>query len=177
MNVDGKPMRTIWVEPDGWSVGVIDQTALPHRFATTRLTTVDETAEAIRSMVIRGAPLIGATAAYGICLALRTDASDAALERAYALLLATRPTAINLKWALDEMMAAVRNRPRAERSAVAYRRAAEICEEDIAINTAIGRSGLPLIEEIVASKKPGERVNVLTHCNAGWLAAVDVGTA
>jgi methylthioribose-1-phosphate isomerase len=177
MNVDGKPMRTIWVEPDGWSVGVIDQTALPHRFATARLTTVDETAEAIRSMVIRGAPLIGATAAYGICLALRADASDAALERAYALLLATRPTAINLRWALDEMIAVVRNRPRAERSAVAYRRAAEICDEDVAINTAIGRNGLLLIEAIAARKEAGKRVNVLTHCNAGWLAAVDVGTA
>ena len=177
MKVDGKAMRTIWVEPDGWSIGVIDQTALPHRFATTRLTTLDEAAQAIRSMVIRGAPLIGATAAYAICLALRADASDEALERAYAKLIATRPTAINLKWALDEMMAAVRNQPRAERSAAAYRRAAEICDEDVAINTAIGRSGLPLIEAIAARKKAGERVNVLTHCNAGWLAAVDVGTA
>jgi methylthioribose-1-phosphate isomerase len=177
MNVDGKPMRTIWIEPDGWSVGVIDQTALPHRFATARLTTPDEVAHAIRNMVIRGAPLIGATAAYGICLALRADASDAAVERAYAHLLASRPTAINLKWALDEMMAAVRNRPRAERRAAAYRRAAEICDEDVAINTAIGRNGLPLIEALAARKKAGERVNVLTHCNAGWLAAVDVGTA
>jgi methylthioribose-1-phosphate isomerase len=177
MKVDGKPMRTIWLEPDGWSVGVIDQTALPHRFTTARLATLDEAAYAIRAMVIRGAPLIGATAAYGICLALREDASDEALEHAYATLLATRPTAINLKWALDEMLAAVRNRPRAERPAAAYRRAAEICEEDIAINTAIGRNGLPLIETIAARKKPGERVNVLTHCNAGWLAAVDVGTA
>jgi methylthioribose-1-phosphate isomerase len=128
-------------------------------------------------MVIRGAPLIGATAAYGMCLALRADASDEALERAYATLLATRPTAINLKWALDEMMAVVRNRPRAERAAAAYRRAAEICEEDVAINTGIARSGLPLIEAVAARKKPGERVNVLTHCNAGWLATVDVGTA
>ena len=177
MKVDGKAMRSIWLEPDGWSVGVIDQTVLPHRFATARLTSLEQAAHAIRAMVIRGAPLIGATAAYGISLALRDDASDEAIERAYATLLATRPTAINLKWALDEMMAAVRNRPRAERTAVAYRRAAEICEEDIAINTAIGRSGLPLIEKIAASKKPGERVNVLTHCNAGWLAAVDVGTA
>ena len=177
MKVDGKPMRSIWLEPDGWSVGVIDQTVLPHRFATVRLATVEETAHAIHTMLIRGAPLIGATAAYGICLALRADASDEALDRAYATLLATRPTAINLKWALDEMMAAVRNRPRAERSAAAYRRAAEICDEDVAINTAIGRNGLPLIEAIAARKKPGERVNVLTHCNAGWLATVDVGTA
>ena len=109
-------------------------------------------------------------------LALKADASDEALERAYATLLATRPTAINLKWALDEMMAAVRNRPRAERVAAAYRRAAEICDEDVAINQAIGRHGLKLIEAI-AAKKPGERVNVLTHCNAGWLATVDFGTA
>src|ERR1700758_4661344 len=177
MKVDGKAMRSIWLEPDGWSVGVIDQTTLPHRFATARLATLDAAAHAIRSMLIRGAPLIGAAAAYGICLALRADASDEALDRAYATLLATRPTAINLKWALDEMVAAVRNRPRAERTAAAYRRAAAICEEDIAINTAIGRHGLPLIETIAARKKPGERVNVLTHCNAGWLAAVDVGTA
>ena len=177
MKVDGKSMRSIWIEPDGQSVGIIDQTALPHRFVTTRLTTLDEAAHAIRAMLIRGAPLIGAAAAYGICLALRADASDEALERAYATLIATRPTAINLKWALDEMMAAVRNRPRAERSAAAYQRAAEICDQDIAINTAIGRNGLPLIEAIAARKKPGERVNVLTHCNAGWLATVDVGTA
>src|ERR1700691_4391628 len=176
MKVDGKPMRTIWLEPDGWSVGIIDQTALPHRLITTRLTSLDETAHAIRAMLIRGAPLIGATAAYGICLALRQDASDEALDRAYGALLATRPTAINLRWALDEMMAAVRNRPRAERTAAAYRRAAEICDEDVAINSAIGRNGLPLIEAIAARKKPGERVNVLTHCNAGWLAAGDIGT-
>jgi methylthioribose-1-phosphate isomerase len=177
MKVDGKSMRSIWLEPDGWSVGVVDQTALPHRLVTARLTTLAEAAHAIRAMVIRGAPLIGATAAYGMSLALRENASDEALERAYATLLATRPTAINLKWALDEMMAVVRNRPRAQRAAAAYRRAAEICEEDIAINTGIGRNGLPLIEAIAAKKRPGERVNVLTHCNAGWLAAVDVGTA
>jgi methylthioribose-1-phosphate isomerase len=177
MKVDGKAMRSIWLEPDGWSVGVIDQTLLPHRFATVRLTTLEEAAHAIRAMVIRGAPLIGATAAYGVCLALREDAADEALERACATLLASRPTAINLKWALDEMVAAVRNRPHAERTAAAYRRAAEICDEDVAINTAIGRNGLPLIEAIAARKRPGERVNVLTHCNAGWLATVDIGTA
>jgi methylthioribose-1-phosphate isomerase len=177
MKVDGKPMRSIWLEPDGWSVGVIDQTALPHRLVIARLTTLAEAAHAIRAMVIRGAPLIGATAAYGLCLGLREDASDEGVDRAYATLLATRPTAINLKWALDEMVAAVRNRPRAERPAAAYRRAAEINEDDIAINTGIARSGMPLIEAIAAKKRPGERVNVLTHCNAGWLATVDVGTA
>jgi methylthioribose-1-phosphate isomerase len=177
MKVNGKPMRSIWIEPDGWSVGVIDQTALPHRLLTVRLTTLAETAHAIRAMVIRGAPLIGATAAFGVCLAVRADPSDESLDRAYAALLATRPTAINLKWALGEMVAALRNRPRAEREAAAYRRAADIAESDIAINTGIGRSGLPLIEAVAAKKKPGERVNVLTHCNAGWLATVDVGTA
>jgi methylthioribose-1-phosphate isomerase len=177
MKVGGQSMRTIRLEPDGWSVGVIDQTALPHRLATARLTTLTEAAHAIRAMVIRGAPLIGATAAYGMALALREEASDEAVERAYATLLATRPTAINLKWALDEIMAAVRNRPRAERTAAAYRRAAEICEEDVAINIGIGQNGLPLIEAIAAKKPPGQPVNVLTHCNAGWLATVDVGTA
>jgi methylthioribose-1-phosphate isomerase len=112
-----------------------------------------------------------------MCLALREDASDEALERAYATLLATRPTAVNLRWALDEMMAVVRNRPRAERSEAAYRRAAEICNEDVATNAAIGRNGLTLIQAIVGRKKPGEPVNVLTHCNAGALATVDIGTA
>ena len=177
MRVDGKSMRSIWLEPDGWSVGIIDQTALPHRLVTTRLASLEDAAHAIRAMLVRGAPLIGATAAYGVSLALRADASDEALDRAGASLLRTRPTAINLKWALDEMVAAVRNRPRGERVAVAYRRAAEICAQDIAINTAIGQNGLPLIEAAAKRKKPGQPVNVLTHCNAGWLAAVDVGTA
>jgi methylthioribose-1-phosphate isomerase len=177
MKVDGRQTRTIWLEGDGWSVGVIDQTKLPHGFETIRLATLDDVARAIASMQVRGAPLIGAAAAYGVCLALRADPSDEALERAYAMLLATRPTAINLKWALDEMVAAVRNRPREERLAAAYGRAAEICDEDVAINQAIGRHGAKLIREIAAGKKPGEPVNVLTHCNAGWLATVDFGTA
>src|SRR5437660_8049537 len=162
MKVDGRPTRSIWAEADGATVGVIDQTLLPHAFATVRLASLADAARAITSMQVRGAPLIGATAAYGIALALNADASDEALERAYATLLATRPTAVNLKWALDELMAVVRNRPRAERTAAAYRRAAEICEEDIAINTGVGRSGLPLIEAIAARKQPGERVSVLT---------------
>src|SRR5712691_1185186 len=177
MKVDGRHTRSIWVEADGAAVGVIDQTLLPHRFATVRLATLADAARAITTMQVRGAPLIGATAAYGMWLALRADASDDSLERAYATLIATRPTAINLKWALDEMMAAVRNRPRKERIAAAYRRAAEICDEDVAINQAIGRHGLKLIEDIAARKAPGEPVNVLTHCNAGWLATVDFGTA
>ncbi|MGH6768005.1 MAG: S-methyl-5-thioribose-1-phosphate isomerase [Xanthobacteraceae bacterium] len=177
MNVNGKPMRTIWLEADGEAVGIVDQTLLPHRFATARLSTLADAVRAIGTMQVRGAPLIGAAAAYGVWLALRADASEQALERAYATLIATRPTAINLKWALDEMMAAVRNRPREQRLAAALRRAAEICDEDVAINQAIGRHGLKLIEAVAAKKKSGAPVNVLTHCNAGWLATVDVGTA
>ena len=176
MKIDGKPMRTVWVEKDAASVGIIDQTQLPFRFVTLRLATLDEAVRAIKTMQVRGAPLIGATAAYGVWLALLADASDDNLERAYAALLAARPTAINLKWALDQMVAAVRNRPRAERAAVALQRANEIADEDVAINRAIGRHGLKLIEDIAARKKGG-RVNVLTHCNAGWLATVDWGTA
>jgi methylthioribose-1-phosphate isomerase len=176
MKVDGRQMRTIWVEDDGATVGIIDQTQLPHRFATGRLATVSDVARAIRTMQVRGAPLIGAAAAYGMWLALRADPSDQALEYAYAMLIATRPTAINLKWAVDEVQAAVRNRARAERAAAALRRAGEIADEDVAINQAIGRHGLKIIEGI-AARKNGERVNVLTHCNAGWLATVDWGTA
>jgi methylthioribose-1-phosphate isomerase len=177
MRVDGKNTRSIWLEADGWSVGVIDQSQLPHRFATIRLTTLDDAARAIATMQVRGAPLIGATAAYGVCLALRADASDEALERAVAELMATRPTAINLKWALDEMVGAVRNRPRDDRLAAAYRRAAEICDQDVAINQAIGDHGARLIAAIAAKKTSAQPVQVLTHCNAGWLATVDFGTA
>ena len=174
MKIHGRAYRTIWVGGDGWSVDVIDQTKLPFAFVTKRIASVEEAADAIMTMVVRGAPLIGATAAYGVCMALRTDASDEALERAYDLLLKTRPTAINLKWALDEMMAAVRNQPKAARVQVAYARAAKLCDEDVATNEAIGRHGLKLIEAIAAREG---RVNVLTHCNAGWLACVDWGTA
>jgi methylthioribose-1-phosphate isomerase len=176
MKIYGQEMRTIWLEGDAESVGIIDQTLLPHRFATARLATLDDAVRAIKTMQVRGAPLIGAAAAYGVWLALRDDASDENLERAAAALLATRPTAINLKWALDQMVAAVRNRPRSERVAAALRRAGEIADEDVAINLKIGRHGLKIIEAIAARKK-GARVNVLTHCNAGWLATVDWGTA
>ena len=176
MKIDGKQMRTIWVESDGASLGIIDQTLLPHRFATVRLATLEDVARAIVTMQVRGAPLIGVSAAYGLWLALRADASDEALDDACATLIATRPTAINLKWALDEIRGAVRNRPRAERAEAALRRASEIADEDVAINQAIGRYGVPIIEEIAATKK-GAPVNVLTHCNAGWLATVDWGTA
>lgn len=177
MKVDGKHIRSIWLEPDGWTVGAIDQRLLPHDFVVARLATCDAAADAIRSMLVRGAPLIGATAAYGMALAMRADDSDAALDRAYQTLIVTRPTAINLKWALEEMRSLLRPLSPSQRTLAAYARANDIAEQDIAINQAIGRHGLALIEAVVATKKPGERVNVLTHCNAGWLATVDWGTA
>jgi methylthioribose-1-phosphate isomerase len=177
MKVEGKHFRSIWLEPDGHTVGAIDQRRLPHDFVVVRLATCDAAADAIRSMLVRGAPLIGATAAYGMALAMRADSSDAALDRACKMLTATRPTAINLKWALSEMRSMLRPLPPPERASAAYCRADAIAEEDIRTNKSIGQHGLALIEAIVAKKKPGERVNVLTHCNAGWLATVDWGTA
>jgi len=177
MKIDGTPYRSIWVADDGWSVRVIDQTRLPHAFEVVRLSTLQDAAHAITAMVVRGAPLIGATAAYGLCLALGHDASDAALEAAAETLIATRPTAINLRWAVEEMLAAVRNLPRAERLAAAYARAAAICDADVAVNRAIGEHGLKLLEAAAAKAGRGGAVEVLTHCNAGWLATVDWGTA
>ena len=177
MKVGARHYRTIWVESDGWSVGIIDQTKLPFAFETATLRNVSDVATAISDMLVRGAPLIGATGAYGMCLAAREDPSDAALDAAHAKLAAARPTAINLRWALDRMRDALRNQPIPERVALAYKKAAEICEEDVAINAAIGKHGLGLIQAAAATKADGEPVNVLTHCNAGWLATVDWGTA
>lgn len=177
MKVDGKHTRTIWLEPDGWTVSAIDQRRLPHEYVIATLTSLDAAAEAIRSMLVRGAPLIGAAAAYGMALAMHADASDAALAQAYDTLLATRPTAINLKWALDEMRATLQPLPPAERAKAAYARAGAIADEDVAINQSIGRHGFALIDAIRARKPPGQRINILTHCNAGWLATVDQGTA
>ena len=176
MNVAGVPYRTIRLHADGWSVEVIDQTLLPHEFRLVRLQTLGDAVRAIADMVVRGAPLIGATAAYGMALALRHDASDAGLACAHAQLLATRPTAINLRWALDQIRVATAELPTTERAAAAFRRAAQICDEDVALCSAIGDRGKRIIEAIAAHKRSGS-VNVLTHCNAGWLATVDWGTA
>ena len=176
MNYHGKHMRTIWRNADD-SVGVIDQRRLPHEFETLALRSMEDAAEAIRNMTVRGAPLIGATAAYGICLALQKDSGDANLAYAYSLLLKTRPTAINLRWALDEMRQAVAQLPPAKRLEAAWKRAADLCDEDVAVNEAIGRHGLKIFREILAKKTAGSKLNVLTHCNAGWLACVDWGTA
>src|SRR5258707_1493483 len=139
MKVDGRHFRSIWLEPDGWTVGAIDQRRLQHDFVVARMTDCDAAADAIRSMLVRGAPLIGATAAYGVALAMRADGSDAALDQAYGTLIATRPTAINLKWALDEMRETLRPLPSAARAEAAYARAGEISEQDIAINKGIGQ--------------------------------------
>ncbi|MCB8880456.1 S-methyl-5-thioribose-1-phosphate isomerase [Acidisoma cellulosilytica] len=174
MKIDGISYRSIWLDEDGWAVRIIDQTKLPWSLDVLRIATVDEMAEAIRTMRVRGAPLIGASAAYGLCLALRVDASSDAMERDAAMLAATRPTAVNLKWAIDRMLERLRNTRAEERVAVAYQEAAAIADEDVAQNEAIGRYGLELIR---AAQKPGKRVNVLTHCNAGWIATVDWGTA
>lgn len=176
MNINGKHYRTIWLNDDGRSVEIIDQTKLPHLFETVTLRTLEDAARAISTMQVRGAPLIGATAACGVALALRADASDEALDRACDTLAATRPTAINLRWALEEMQKAVRNQPRDARVAMAYARASAICDEDVETNRRIGEHGLGLIRAH-ADKKGGARVNILTHCNAGWLATVDWGTA
>src|SRR4029078_894734 len=131
MNIDGKHYRTIWLNSDGWSVEIIDQTKLHFRFETATLRTLDDAARATSTMQVRGAPLIGATAAYGVCLGLRDDQSDEALERAYETLVATQPTPIHLRLAVDEMQKAVRTLPRDARLAAAYARAAQICDEDV----------------------------------------------
>ena len=177
MNVDGTPYRTIWLGADGWSVDIIDQTRFPHAFATVRLATLDDAARAIRDMQVRGAPLIGVTAAYGLALAMRADARDAHLDTACATLLATRPTAVNLRWSLDRVAKVLRPLPPLERPAAAYAEAGRIADEDVATNRAIGRHGLDLIRAIASRKPPGAPVRILTHCNAGWLATVDWGTA
>lgn len=179
MNYQGKRWRTIWRNGDdaAGSIGVIDQRLLPHQFETLTLRTMEECAEAIRNMTVRGAPLIGATAAYGMCLAIRDDARDAAIRAAFKTLLGTRPTAVNLLWALNQMLGAVAPLPPEKRLNQAWLKAAKICDEDVEINEAIGRHGLKIFREILARKEPGSRLNVLTHCNAGWLACVDWGTA
>jgi methylthioribose-1-phosphate isomerase len=177
MKINGTPFRTIWPAPEGKAVEIIDQTRLPHEFVTVHLTSLDEAAKAIKDMLVRGAPLIGATAAYGMALAMNKDASDAALTQAYDVLHATRPTAINLRWALDRVKAHLSPLPPSARAAAAWKEAAAICDEDVEINAAIGQNGLALIQKAWEAKGKQGRVNILTHCNAGWLATVDWGTA
>ena len=177
MNVQGRPMRTIWLGPNGRSVEIIDQTKLPHELVIVRLNTLEDAVRAIRTMQVRGAPLIGATAAYGVALAVAEDPSDAGVASAIAALFATRPTAVNLRWALAEMNCALEAVPEGGRFTAALTRAGEIVEADVTVNRAIGKHGARLIAEVWLRKGMGGRVDVLTHCNAGWLATVDWGTA
>ncbi len=170
-------MRTIWPGEDGRTVEVIDQTKLPHALEVVRLASVEDAAVAIETMMVRGAPLIGATAAYGMALALSADPSDEGLDAARSRLAATRPTAVNLRWALDETIDAVGLLPVSTRADAAWKLAARICDDDVAICSSIGDHGLPLIEEIWERKGRQGVVNILTHCNAGWMATVDWGTA
>jgi methylthioribose-1-phosphate isomerase len=176
MKIEGIPYRSVWVDQDGWSVRVFDQTKLPWHLEILRLSDAASVAHAIRSMQVRGAPLIGAVAAYGVALAMRSDASGDALEREAAMLAATRPTAVNLRWAIDRMLTRLRNTSPAERVPASYAEAAAIADEDAAQSEAIAQHGQAPIEQARA-QKGGATVNVLTHCNAGWLATVDWGTA
>ena len=175
MKVNGTPHRTIWPTADSTAVEIIDQTKLPHQFVTLRLSSMRDAERAIRDMQVRGAPLIGVTAAYGVALSMRHHASDAALKASCDMLLAARPTAVNLRWGVERMRAVLAPLSPEQRAAAAWQEAAVIAEEDVQINRDIGRHGCDIIREIYQRKK--STVNILTHCNAGWLATVDWGTA
>jgi methylthioribose-1-phosphate isomerase len=175
MKIGGQHYRSVWAVGED-AFGIIDQARLPHEFVTLTLRSADDAARVIKSMQTRGAPLIGAVGAYGLALAMRDDPSDENLARIHDMLAETRPTAINLRWALGRMRDALLNRPRAERGALAWKEAGAIADEDVAMSKAIGEHGLKIIRELAARKK-GQTLNVLTHCNAGWLATVDYGTA
>jgi len=169
--------RSLRLAPDGVSVLILDQTLLPHVVKTVRLRTLEQAANAIRTMQVRGSNLIGVTAAYGMALALRADASDSGLESAYSVLIETRPTAVNLRWALDLMRDFLRPMPASLRVDAAYAKAAELLEEDVATNRSIGDHGLAIFRKLLAKRPKGEPLRVLTHCNAGRIATLDWGTA
>jgi methylthioribose-1-phosphate isomerase len=171
------PERTIWLAKDGWSVEILDQTRLPQSVEIVGLRTVSEVAAAILHMQVRGAPLIGVTAAYGMAIAMHGDASDNSIAAAYQELIRTRPTAVNLRWALDRMVAVLMPASTDRRRILAYSTAAEIAEADVATNHAIGVHGLKVIRKIMAARKSSGPLQVMTHCNAGRLATVEWGTA
>jgi len=177
LRVEGKPYRSICINRDGWSVDIIDQTLLPHEFAIRRLTSAEDAAEAIRVMRVRGAPLIGATAAYGLAMAMHDAPDDESLSLSCELLAATRPTAVNLRWALQRMRVELQKLLPGQRAMAAYALAAAICDEDVEANRRIGENGLALIQDIQKKRAGDGPVHILTHCNAGWLATVDWGTA
>ncbi|MDH3328416.1 MAG: S-methyl-5-thioribose-1-phosphate isomerase [Desulfobulbaceae bacterium] len=177
MRVGDRNYRSIWLNEDGRSVDIIDQTRLPHEFIIVSLQTLDDAAHAIREMLVRGAPLIGATAAYGVCFGLQNGTADHDIDRIGSELTACRPTAVNLRWAVERMSSLLRELPENRRVDTAYEEAARICEEDVRVNEAIGTHGLEIIRQVQAGKNTNEPVRILTHCNAGWLATVDWGTA
>ena len=177
MKVQGTHYRSIWYDHKDCQVKIIDQRWLPHDFRIVALTNLDEFAVAIRDMWVRGAPLIGATAAYGVAISLSSDASDSGLQNTYDTLIETRPTAINLKWALDRLLRALSQVSQEDRASKALELAHLVAEEDVGINKKIGEHGLEIVKKIASSKPAGEPVRMLTHCNAGWPATVDWGTA
>jgi methylthioribose-1-phosphate isomerase len=176
MLIDGKPTTAIWPDPDGEGVTILDQTRLPHVVATVLLRDLEDAARAIKDMLVRGAPLIGVTAAFGLALALRKDASDERMRHAAEVLRATRPTAVNLAWALGRMTAFLQQMPDDLRPGASFALAKNLMEKDIACNAAIGEAGLDLLRRLL-EKRGGKTLRILTHCNAGWLATVDWGTA
>jgi methylthioribose-1-phosphate isomerase len=177
MRVDGTHYRSIWFNQATAEVGIIDQRWLPNEFRTAALKTLEQFATAIRDMWVRGAPLIGATAAYGVAMEMANDPSDRALDDVWHVLNETRPTAINLRWALDRCRNHLAQLTPDARPAAALQLAHDIAEEDVETNRMLGVHGLSLINDIAARKPSGEPVRILTHCNAGWLATVDWGTA
>ena len=173
MNINGKPFRTIWF--DNNIVKIIDQTKLPHQFIIKDLKTIKDSINSIKTMEVRGAPLIGATAAYGLVLSIIEKNDQSFLKKSSEDLISSRPTAINLKWAVDRMMKKLSGVNSKEILNIAIKEAQNICEEDVNFCKNIGLNGLKIIEEIYKKKK--DTVNILTHCNAGWLATIDWGTA
>ncbi len=177
MKINGKNYRTVWLAQDGHTVEILDQTKLPFELEIIKLSSMELAAKSIREMWVRGAPLIGAVAAYGMALGMREDPSDIYLQGCYDELIQTRPTAINLKWALDRTIRVLRVTPPSEREKVSYELAQAIADEDVQLCESIGKHGLEIIKEIASKKPKGCTINILTHCNAGWLATVDWGTA
>ncbi|EOA8958808.1 S-methyl-5-thioribose-1-phosphate isomerase [Vibrio harveyi] len=177
MKIHGTSYRSIWTTEDKTGIHIFDQEKLPYEFEVLTINTIQKAAEAITSMKVRGAPLIGCVGAYGMAFAMVKDQSNESIHKAYNLLIKTRPTAINLKWALVRIRDLLLQSNEEERIEIAYTEAGIICDEDAEINHSIGMHGLQLIRTIASTKKEGEPVNILTHCNAGWLATVDWGTA
>lgn len=182
MKIQSQHYRTIWPSTHSHDVFIIDQTRLPFAFNIVSIPSLHAMVHAIKTMQVRGAPLIGASAAYGMALAVKEDASDQAMQHAAQVLVASRPTAVNLRWAVERMLHVLQGVSVAERVSLAWQEAAKLCDEDVVMNYDLGAHGAKLIRELhtrLSKESLSEErvVNILTHCNAGWLAAVDWGTA